>query len=89
MDHFAPNSKKIMSKYKGSHSQKNMLTMKQVRLGGDRSFRPRQYKKEDMEVMKLKKDLDELKGFKQKYLTMEQKMNNLENLMKSKYNYHI
>jgi molecular chaperone GrpE (heat shock protein) len=79
MDHFAPNARKAMSKYKGTHSQKNMLTMKQV--WNEHAFRPR---KRQSDVQQLKKELDELKAFKDKYISMEQKMNNLENMMKSK-----
>ena len=58
MDHFAPSARKKISKYKGSHSQKNMLTMKQMNRKGGIPFRPRPpVQKPNQEVQKLKKEL--------------------------------
>lgn len=83
MDHLMPSAKKTMSKYKGSNSQKNMLTMKHFRKRNDFLPHRRALPKKDAEVSRLRKDLEELKQFKQKYLTMEQKMNRLEHLVQS------
>ena len=57
-----------------------MLTMKQPKL--DLFSRERGQKQPD--VLQLKKELEELKTFKDRYISMERKMNNLENIVKSR-----
>ena len=97
MDHFGNSKKRLINKYRSSHSQKNLLTSNQMQ-GFTEKLRKYSLITEipvpqinsrnnpkDFEISRLKKDLTELDKMKLKYSAMERKMGNLEKLIKSMF----